>query len=401
MRTTTSTAGTVDPRRYSILMVIACSFFALEQETQAVIPPPDGGYPGANTAEGQSALLSLSTGGFNTALGFLSLESNTEGNLNTAVGAGALLANVGNQNTGDGTQNTAIGAGALLANTTGTENTANGAFALFTNTTGGFNTSLGVVTLLANTTGSANTAAGYQALRRNTTGASNTAIGQGALLGNTTGSFNTAIGINSLGDNTSGNNNIAIGAGAGSNLGVANNVISIGIAGLEESNSFYVGNVFETPIDPDNLTMAIDVHGKVGTPGSSRRFKENIKPMDKTSEVILALKPVTFHYKNDVKHSPRFGLIAEEVAEIDPSLVAFDKERKPYSVRYDQVDAMLLNEFLKEHKIVQEEAATIAALKETVASLTARLNEQTEQIRKISAQVDLNQWHPMLVRNHQ
>src|SRR5262249_32211083 len=162
-----------------------------------------------------------------------------------------------------------------------------------------------------------------------------------------------------------------------------------------------IGHVFEEPLDPDNLAMAIDVNGKVGTLPSSRRFKDNVKPMDKTSEAILALKPVTFHYKNDKKCSLRFGLIAEEVAEVDPNLVARDKEGKPFSVRYDQVNAMLLNEFLKEHKKVKAQQTTIsqqqvaiAALESTVAQqqegmqvLSAQLKRQATQIRKVSSQI--------------
>jgi hypothetical protein len=182
--------------------------------------------------------------------------------------------------------------------------------------------------------------------------------------------------------NTSGNNNIALGVNAGSNVTTASDTICIGIVGVNVTDGCYIGHVFEEPLDPDNLTMAIDVHGKVGTLASSRRFKDDIKPMDKTSEAFLALKPVTFHYKSDKNCSPRFGLIAEEVANVDPNLVARDKEGKPYSVRYDQVNAMLLNEFLKEHRKVQE-------LEKGMAGLTAQIKEQTAHIQKVSAQIQM------------
>jgi uncharacterized coiled-coil protein SlyX len=145
--------------------------------------------------------------------------------------------------------------------------------------------------------------------------------------------------------------------------------------------------------------MAIDVHGKLGTPASSRRFKDDIKPMNKASEVILALKPVTFHYKNDAKCNPRFGLIAEEVAEVDSNLVASDKEGKPYSVRYDQVNAMLLNEFLKEHRKVQKLETNDAEQQREIKALVATVKEQAAQIQKVSAQLELNKLAPQVVRN--
>jgi translation initiation factor IF-2 len=173
----------------------------------------------------------------------------------------------------------------------------------------------------------------------------------------------------------------------------ASDTICIGIVGVDVTDGCYIGHVFEEPLDPDNLTMAIDVNGKVGTLASSRRFKDHIKPMDKTSEAILALKPVTFHYKSDKNCSPRFGLIAEEVAEVDPNLVARDKDGKPYSVRYDQVNAMLLNEFLKEHRRVQE-------LEKGMAVLTAQLKEQAAQIQKASAQMEMNKVTTTVVLNN-
>ncbi len=401
-----------------IMLALAC--FGLLLEAQAVLPPPDGGYPGGNTAEGQAALLSLTTGGFNTAVGFLSLRSNSTGSFNTAIGAGALLVNTRGSNN-SGNDNTATGAGALLSNTMGFYNTANGAFALFSNTTGNSNTANGLGALELNTSGESNTATGTFALYQNTTGRSNTANGQGALfsnttgifnaamgdgalVNNTTGNFNTAIGINSLSNNTSGSNNIALGAGAGLNIHTASDTICIGIVGVDTTDGCYIGHVFQEAIDPDNLAMAIDVHGKAGTPASSQRFKDDIKPMDEASEAILALKPVTFHYKNDAKRSPRFGLIAEDVAEVNPDLVARDKEGKPYSVRYDQVNAMLLNEFLKEHRKVEqlknEFQETLAQQQQEIRVLSAQVKEQAAQIQKVNVQMRLGKRSRQIVLNN-
>jgi hypothetical protein len=440
----------------AILFALTCFGLLPTPKSFGVVPPPDGGYPGGNTAEGQNALFSLTTGTFNTAVGFLSLKSNAEGNFNTAIGAGTLLANVGNPSAFEGVQNTAIGAGALLSNTIGEKNTANGAFALFSNTEGAGNTATGGSALFSNTTGNSSTATGSNALFSNTTGSDNTATGFGALQNNTTGSRNTANGTtalsqNTTGDNntangdsalnsntigfnntaigniallnnTTGNNNIALGANAGLDVTTANNVIAIGSRGANASNSCFIGSIFGAQVGNDAVPVSIDSLGKLGTMTSSRRFKTEIKPIDDTSESILALKPVTFHYKSDTAHTPQFGLIAEEVAEVNPELVVRDKEGKPYTVRYDAVNAMLLNEFLKEHKKVQDlkstaatQEATIASLKSTVARqearsaqqekdfrlaiaqqqkkmevLTTQLKEQSAQIRKVRAQAEIN-----------
>jgi hypothetical protein len=332
-----------------ILIGIVC--LGLFPNAQAVVPAPDGGYPGGNTAEGQSALFSLTTGGYNTAVGFFSLRSNTIGSFNTALGAGTLFASTGDQNT-------ATGAGALLGNTTGNENTANGVFALASNITGSFNT-----------------ADGGSALARNTTGSSNTAIGEATLYNNTTGI-----------------SNIALGVGAGSGVTTASAVIAIGANGADVSGSCYIGHIYGQPVDPAAYgTLVIDTSGKLGTMLSSRRFKKDIKPLDSASDAILSLKPVTFHYTSDVKNTPCFGLIAEEVAQVNPDLVVRDEDGRPLSVRYDAVNAMLLNEFLKEHKKVEEQGGTINQLKKdfraTVAALTARLKEQDSKIEKVSVRL--------------
>ena len=360
-----------------ILLVIALTLLCVGflPKAQAVNPPPDGGYPGGNTAEGQSALFSLTSGTYNTAVGFLSLRTNTEGKFNTATGAGALLVN-----TADG--NTATGAGALLSNTTGTQNTANGGFALF-----------------SKTTGSLNTAMGYQALFNHTTGNTNTANGAFALV-DTTGNSNTAIGYAALSDNTIGNGNTAVGFLAGTGVATANNVIAIGIPGFDVSNTTWIGNIYgTTTVSATTLPVVVSDGGQLGTAPSSRRFKKKIKPMDSASQAILALKPVTFRYKSDTTNTPQFGLIAEEVAAVNADLVVRDKDGKPYSVRYDQVNAMLLNEFLKARNAFVEEQQKLKKLEAAVAGLLTAVKEQAAQIQKVSAQIELSKRTPQIANN--
>ena len=363
--------------------VLAC--FAISPVAQAVVPAPDGGYPGGNTAEGQAALFSLTIGGFNTGVGYLSLRSNTTASLNTAIGAGTLLANT------TASENTAIGAGALLSNT-GTLNTANGAFALFSNTTGNGNTANGDRALFTNTTGDTNTATGFHALFSTTTGVSNTANGSYALNNNTTGLLNTADGSGALAGNTTGDNNIALGSSAGHNLTTGSNNIDIGNDGLAgESSTIRIGSVQTktfiagirgvTTIN-SAIPVLIDTVGQLGTTSSSRRFKKHIKPMDQASESIHALKPVTFHYKSDSNSTPQFGLIAEEVARVNPDLVVRDENGEIYTVRYDAVNAMLLNEFLKEHRKVQELQATVVGQQK---SFQSKLAEQEKQIAALAS----------------
>jgi uncharacterized coiled-coil protein SlyX len=369
------------------VFLIALVCFGLLPTMQAVNPAPDGGYPGGNTAEGQTALLSLTTGGFNTAVGFLSLKSNTTGQLNTAIGAGTLLANTADENT-------ATGAGALLSNNSGAFNTANGAFALFSNTTGTFNTANGV-----------------QALFDNNTGGHNTAIGENALFNNNIGSFNTATGYGALSSNTTGNTNIALGFGAGLNVITANNVICIGANGNNVDNACYIGQIFGAT-SFNGVAVFVNSSGRLGTMTSSKRFKEHIKPMDNASEALYSLKPVSFRYKKQVDpegtSAMQFGLVAEDVEKVNPDLVVWDKEGKPYSVRYDQVNAMLLNEFLKEHKTVQEQGATITALEANDAKQEATIAQQQKQIdaltaglQKVSARLELSKFTPQTVLNNQ
>lgn len=325
-----------------------------------------------NTANGHRALRNNTTADYNTAIGWNALSDNITGTFNTASGAGALLANTANENT-------ATGAGALFPNSTGAANTADGAFALFSNTTGSGNTAIGDQALLTSTTPCCNTAIGRQSLFHNTTGEANTAIGQQALFSNTTGSSNTALG------------NLA-----GGNVTTANGIICIGenVAGANVNDTCFIGNIRGTTTQNNNaIPVLIDSAGQLGTTSSSRRYKTDIKPMDKASESILALKPVSFRYKIHKDMTPQFGLIAEQVAEINPNLVIYDADGKPYTVRYDQVNAMLLNEFLKEHKTVQEQGATIARMQKEIETLTAGLE-------KVSAQLELSKPAPQTASNN-
>jgi hypothetical protein len=395
----------------TIALSVVLFVLALPQRTQAVSPAPDGGYPGGNTAEGTNALLSRTTGTYNTAIGIFSLLSLTDGSFCTGVGAGALLTNTA-------AENTATGAAALFSNTTGSENTANGGFALFSNTEGGANTAIGNQALLNNTSGNDNTASGRQALLFNTTGGSNTAIGESclfnnvdggantaiglnALQNNTHGSNNTAIGLNALGGSSSGSHNVGLGDGAGVNVTSASNVICIGADGNNIDNACYIGQIFGAT-SSGGTAVFVNSNGRLGTATSSRRFKDDIKPMDKASEALFALKPVTFHYKREIDPAgtSQFGLIAEQVERVNPDLVVRDQKGKPYTVRYDQVNAMLLNEFLKAHRKIQEQEATISELKKETEALVAHSKEQDSKIQKVSDQIEVSKAGPEMVTNH-
>jgi hypothetical protein len=347
--------------------VLTC--FAPSPGARAVFPPPDGGYPGGNTAEGQNALLSRTTGGYNAAIGWLSLRGLTSGSFNTGVGAGTLALN-------NADQNTAIGTGALLFNNSGGFNTATGAFALFKNVGGVSNSAFGQGVLKENVSGNDNTAVGANALLLNTTGGSNTAIGSFALLSST------------------GVGNTAIGRGAGSNVSTANGVICIGHSGQNVTATTWIENVYGyTTQSGTTAPVIVSEDGQLGTIASSERFKKDISAMGKASETILSLRPVTFHYKTDINDLPQFGLIAEEVAKVNPVLVLLDKEGKPYTVRYDQVNAMLLNEFLKDHHKVEKLEAALDAVNK-------RLEEQEAKIRKVSDQAEPSKPAPQVVSSN-
>ena len=365
-----------------IPLVLAC--FALSPTAQAVCQEGCD-VSNFNTFLGDEALSSNTTGSSNTAVGFQALFSNTTGFFNTANGSQALGSNT------IGNSNTASGAAALLSNTTGNDNTAIGAGVLPSNTTGSFNTAAGLSALGSNTTGFNNTANGYQALHDNTTGSNNIAVGASA-------------GINL----TTGNNNIDIG-----NPGVAGESKTIRVGTRQTHRATFIAGISGATV-PAGVAVIVDGSGHLGTTTSSARFKETIKPMDKASEAILALRPMTFRYKKELDPDaiPQFGLVAEQVETIDPDLVVHDSDGKPYTVRYEAVNAMLLNEFLKEHRKVEEQdrkvreqEATITQLKSAIAqqqkdfqstaaeqekeikALTASLKEQASQIQKVSAEL--------------
>ena len=309
---------------------------------------------------GKAALLTLTSGTYNTAVGWFSLRSNTEGQFNTAIGAGALFANTSDQNT-------ATGAGALFSSTIASQSTANGAFALFNDTTGTSNTAIGNVTLYTNTTGNFNTA-----------------VGNGALIYST------------------GSSNTALGSGAGDNIFTANNVICIGqgAQGQDVSDSCYIGNIWNQP--GGSQAVYVNSDGKLGALVSSRRFKDEIKPMEQACEIIYGLRPVSFRYKPEIEPTrPRaFGLIAEDVEKVSLDLVTRGSDGKVNSVRYDAVNSMVLNEFLKEHRKVQELEATVTEQKKGMAVLTAQLKEQAAQIRKVSAHMEMSKFTKRVVLNN-
>lgn len=426
--------------------------------SQAVVPPPDGGYPGFNTAEGQSALFNLGTGVANTAVGWRSLQSDSDGSYNTGLGAGTLLFNsTGNANTAigtaallfntSGTENTAVGVAALLNNdsngagvgsfnaafgahalqnnTDGQANSAFGNYAMFSNTSGFTNTAIGLGSMLNNTEGSNNTAIGFDSLLSNTTGNQNTATGWNALYFNTVGHFNTANGLNALVanteglsntgvgwgallTNTTGSNNTAIGVRAGQDItgdfnicigsqvnGIAgeSNRIRIGdnLPAQTGESSCYLGGI-HNQVAVNGLTVLVNSSGKLGTTVSSRRFKEEIEPLAKVSEALFELKPVSFRYRKEIDPAGtrHFGLVAEDVEKVNPELVGRDGEGKPTAVRYDQINAMLLNEFLKEHRKNQERQANIERQQKQIEALAAIVKEQSAQIQKVSAHLALD-----------
>jgi hypothetical protein len=391
----------------SVLTLLAfLCLAAAEPQAQAVVPPPDGGYPNFTTAEGQNALFSLTTGSANTAVGWFSLFSDTAGSFNTGVGAGALLFN-----TADG--NTATGAAALLSNTIGPDNTAIGAAALLSNTQGAGNTATGFQALYSNTAGVANTANGTLALHGNTIGEFNTASGDGALFSNTEGFGNTANGGSALLSNSTGNNNTALGYNAGFNItGTGNVCIGEGVLGVAgEFNTTWIRNIHNTvqPVvgtDPDNVT--VNSAGRLGRGDvSSRRYKHDIKPMDNASEAVLALKPVTFRYNKeyDATQTLAYGLIAEDVAQVYPHLVGRNREGQPESVRYEQINAMLLNEFLKEHRKLEKLEATVADQQKNFQSKLVEQEKRIEALasglQKVSAQIEATKRAPQVAVNNQ
>jgi len=398
-------------RRGWVLTLLAVGSFAFCQQLQSATdtPDPGGTLPVSNTADGLNALKSITTGIHNAAFGFDALLSNSDANFNTAIGSATLLLN-------DGAQNTAVGTGALLSNTIGSPNTAVGTFAMFFNVDGAANTAVGDEALEFNVSAVTNAAVGQFALQNNDssgngTAAFNTAVGGFALQANVDGTRNTAVGAGAMesgnggNDNTAvgevallniaGSNNVAVGSGAGNGLGTSvNNCIAIGAPGAGPfatfSNTCFIGSIFGEPVsDPGTQTAVfVDQFNVVGIFNSSRKYKHDIQPMDKASEELYRLKPVTFKFNSDWKGTKQYGLIAEEVAEVDPQLVVH-KDGELVTVRYEQVNSMLLNEFLKEHQKVQALENTVAQQQKGMEVLTAQLKEQAAQIQKVSAQAEM------------
>jgi hypothetical protein len=380
----------------------------------------------ANTAVGVGALLNNSTGEANTAIGDSALSSNTTGSSNTANGALALLSNtIGSDNTANGdnalesnttgNSNTANGVAALADNTTGGENTATGVSALAGNTTGNENTATGVAALVDNTEGNFNTATGLSALHDNTSGSSNTAVGDHALFQNIVGSGNTAVGAGALSSVAAGSSNTALGQNAGHNhfKSDSNNIdVGADVEGVAgESNTIRIGNpdITATVIRgisgqtiPSGATVLVAANGQLGTATSSKRFKNEIKPMDEASEALFLLKPVIFRYKKEIDPAgaQQFGLVAEDVEKISPDLVVRDEQGQVNTVRYDAVNAMLLNEFLKEHQTVREQGKTIADLKRAISALTATVKDQAAEVQEVRTRLQTSKPATKVVLNN-
>jgi Chaperone of endosialidase len=311
----------------------------------------------------------------NTAVGISALEQNTGGSFNTAMGASALTSNAG------GNSNTAAGLNALFFNTSGSNNSAVGVNALLNNTTGINNSSTGVFALQANGAGHDNTANGFQALNSNSSGNNNVAIGSNAGAKLTTGS-----------------NNIDIGANVTGNAGEAN-AIRIGKPGTQTKT--VIAGIFGKTI-PNGVAVFINSTGQLGTVQSSARYKDEIKPMDKTSEAILALKPVTFRYKEelDPEKIPQFGLIAEEVEKINPDLVVRDEDGKVNTVRYEAVNAMLLNEFLKEHRKNQEQEVRLGKQEALISKQQKQIEALSATVQQVSDRLNVSKPAPALAANN-
>ena len=331
----------------NIAITFACCI--LYSNARAVSPAPDGGYPIGNTAEGEDALFSLTSGYDNAAVGYQALYYTTSGTMNTGTGFRA-----------------------LYANTTGLGNTATGNAALSRTTTGSNNTATGLHAMFLNTTGKRNTAEGALALNNNTTGSSNIALGYNAGSSLTTGNYNIDIG----------------------SIGVAGESGTLRVGTPGNQNVAYVAGIYGT-MEASGVNVTVGPDGHLGTMASSARFKEAIAPMDKASEAILSLQPVSFRYKHelDPKGTHQFGLIAEEVGKVSPELVARDGEGKVYAVRYEAVNAMLLNEFLKEHRNVQTLESTVAQQQKQIEALTAGLQKVTARLEAVKpSSYVVNDW---------
>ena len=296
--------------------------------------------------------------------------------------------------------NTGVGEQALNSLTTGERNTATGFQSLFSNTTGSSNTAVGDQALSANTTGDSNQAFGAFALSSNLDGENNIAIGDSSLVNKVSGSSNTVIGDSAGSDLADGNDNIYIGASAASGITSESSTIRIGDPAF--ISACYMAGI-NGQTSTDGAAVFINSTGKLGTLTSSARFKEDIKPMANASESILGLKPVTFRYKEEIDPEgiPQFGLVAEDVEAVNPKLVVRDKKGKPYTVRYEAVNAMLLNEFLKDHRKNEEQQSKIEQQEAKIAQQQKQIEALAEGLEKVSARLELSKTAPLTVLNKQ
>jgi len=407
-------------KRFSIVRfaIFGMLLTALAPAMKSVTPPPDF-YPNRNTAEGEAALRRLNSGRGNTAVGYRAMNNLPAVSFNTAVGA-LSLATTTDLSSGSGL-NVAIGFQTLSSDFTGFNNAAIGNNALLhlsTNTLAFDNCAVGANALSANINGIGssavgsgamqnaqdvgnNVAFGYNALR-DVNGGVNVAVGSRALVTGD-GSSNVALGSRAMSHlSGSHSNNVAIGFAAGSQLGSSGDdnidignvgasgdsgVVRIGTTGAQ--NAAFISGISGVTI-AQSIGVVIDANGQLGTQTSSARVKERVRPMAKASEVLYSLQPVAFHYRPDLdpSHVPQFGLIAEEVAEVAPALVARDRQGRPYAVRYQAITAMLLNEFQKDYRTTTLEEATLDAdtkrldqLAGTIRSLEKRLAEHAEALK--------------------
>jgi hypothetical protein len=370
-------------RRSLLLIPLVLACFGLSAAARAVSPPPDGGYAAGNTAEGTDALFNLTTGVWNSAFGFRALHDNATGIRNTAIGYQALYNTNGPSNV-SGQDNIGVGANALFNNTTGKRNIAIGSFALYDNTTGSNNIAIGDHASW-HSNGSGNTVIGDSFA----SGPDFVSIGRLAVTDCRQGLLSDGVHFASINAET----DVEVGQYAPSScLNVPD--LTTQTVHINAKDAVFVRAVYGNPIA--GSPVVINSSGQLGVAASSARFKDGIKPMDKTSEVILALKPVSFRYKQgiDPSRGAQFGLVAEEVEKVNPDLVTHDREGKPYTVRYDAVNAMLLNEFLKEHRKVHELEATVARQQEgfqaTVTHQQQQIDALTAGLQKVSTQIQMS-----------
>ena len=363
-----------------------------------------------NTAFGESALAQNTSGSNNSALGGFALWSNTTGSFNLAAGEGALPSNT------TGSSNVGVGTGALLVNATGNGNTAvgtnalkqnqvdnNSAFgrqALGNNTTGLANVAMGAFSMQGNQVGAHNVAVGVNALGANLTGGGNVVIGDQALWLNAASNGNTALGANALASMTAGGSNVAIGAGAGVGLSSGDNNIYIvhqGTGGPESQTirigtanhlRTFVAGINGTLVGASGVPVLIDNLGQLGTVVSSARFKDDIADMGGASAALSLLRPVTFHYKSGPDRANRqlqYGLIAEEVAQVYPDLVARSADGRIETVKYQYLAPMLLNEYQKQQRTIQAQAERLAQVESDRLEQAAQIVELRRAVEVLLA----------------